>query len=122
LRRISELANGIASAMGGSCVVQVFNGCPPCTNDATMTELVHQAAAASVGDDHVDSSEEVMTTGSDDMAYFLNAAPGCYFIVGAHNEAKGAKYPHHHPRFNVDEDSLPIGVEVLTRAALEYLK
>ena len=122
LRRISELANGIANAMGGSCDVQVFNGCPPCTNDATMTELVHQAAAASVGDDQVDSSEEVMTTGSDDMAYFLNAVPGCYFIVGAHNEAKGAKYPHHHPRFNVDEDALPIGVEVLTRAAIEYLK
>jgi amidohydrolase len=122
LRRISELANGIANAMGGSCDVQVLNGCPPCTNDATMTELVHQAAVAAVGDDYVDSSEEVMTTGSDDMGYFLNAVPGCYFIVGAHNEAKGAKYPHHHPRFNVDEDALPIGVEVLTRAAMEYLK
>src|SRR5713101_2213792 len=44
LRRISELANGIASAMGGSCEMQVFNGCPPCINDAAMTELVHKAA------------------------------------------------------------------------------
>jgi amidohydrolase len=122
LRRISELTNGIASAMGGSCDVQVLNGCPPCINDAMMTELVYHAAVASVGDDHVDSSEEVMTTGSDDMGYFLNAVPGCYFIVGAHNEEKGAKYPLHHPRFNVDEDSLPIGVEVLTRAAIEYLR
>ena len=122
LRRISELANGIAGAMGGSCEMQVFNGCPPCINDASMTELVHQAAVTSVGEEHVDSSEEIMTTGSDDMSYFLNAVPGCYFIVGAHNEEKGAKYPHHHPRFNIDEDSLPIGVEVLTRAAIEYLK
>jgi amidohydrolase len=63
-----------------------------------------------------------MTTSSDDMVCFLNAVPGCYFIVGAHNDEKGAKYPHHHPRFNVDEDALPICVEVLTRAAMAYLK
>jgi amidohydrolase len=122
LRRIGELSTGIASSMGGSCEVQLFNGCPPCINDPTMTELVHQAAVASVGENYVDDSEEVMTTGSDDMAYFLKAVPGCYFIVGAHNDEKGARYPHHHPRFNVDEDSLPIAVEVLTRAALDYLK
>jgi amidohydrolase len=63
-----------------------------------------------------------MTTGSDDMAYFLQAVPGCYFIVGAHNPDKGANYPHHHPRFQIDEDSLPIAAEVLTRAALDYLQ
>src|SRR6266568_1645875 len=102
--------------------VQGFDGCLPCVNDASMTELVHEAAAASVGEGNVDSSEEVMTTGSDDMAYFLKAAPGCYFIVGARNEEKGASYPHHHPRFNVDEDSMPIAVEVLTRAAMDFLK
>jgi len=122
LRRISEIAHGIADAMGGSCDVQGFGGCLPCVNDASMTELVHEAAAASVGEGNVDSSEEVMTTGSDDMAYFLKAAPGCYFIVGAHNEEKGASYPHHHPRFNVDEDAMPIAVEVLTRAAMDFLK
>ncbi len=108
--------------MGATCEVKAFNGCPPCTNDGAMTELVQQAAVASVGADKVDSGEEVMTTGSDDMAVFLNVVPGCYFIVGAKNEAKGAKYPHHHPRFNVDEDAMPIGVEVLTRAALDFLR
>lgn len=121
-RRMSELTKGVALVMGGSCDVQVFHGPPPCINDATMTELIHQAAAASVGEEHVERSEAVMTTSSDDMASFLNAVPGCYFIVGAHNNEKGAKYPHHHPRFTLDEDALPIGVEVLTRAALAFLQ
>src|SRR5207244_11651779 len=102
--------------------VRAVDGGPPWTNDAALTELVRAAAVASVGEEHTDSSEEVMTTGSDDMAYFLNTVPGCYFIVGARNEEKGAKYPHHHPHFNVDEDAMPIGVEVLTRATLEFLK
>ncbi len=122
IRRISEVASGVANAMGATCAVKVFDGCPPCTNDAAMTEVVQKAAAESVGADKVDNGEEIMTTGSDDMAYFLNAVPGCYFIVGAKNAEKGANYPHHHPRFNVDEDAMPIGVEVLTRAALEFLK
>ncbi len=122
VRRIGEIASGIANAMGATCHVEVFDGCPPCVNDPTMTELVHKAAVESVGEKDVDDSEEVMTTGSDDMAYFLKTVPGCYFIVGVRNEEKGVKYPHHHPRFNIDEDALPIGVEVMTRAAMEFLK
>ena len=122
LRRMSEIANGIASAMGGSCDVQTLYGPFACVNDASMTQLVHEAAVASVGAGNVESSEGVMTTSSDDMADFLKAVPGCYFIVGAHNEQKGATYPHHHPRFNIDEDAMPIAVEVLARAAMDFLK
>ena len=73
-----------------------------------------------MGEDAVDTGSEVQLTAADDMSHFLNAAPGCYFIVGARNEQKGALYPHHHPHFNIDEDALPIAVEVLTRAALDY--
>jgi amidohydrolase len=122
LRRIGEIAQGIAIAMGGSCEIELINGCPPCVNDARMTEIVRDAAIAAVGEKEVDESEDVVTAGSDDMACFLKAVPGCYFIVGAKNEEKGAHYPHHHPRFNIDEDALPIGVEVLTRAAMDFLK
>ncbi|HYA99816.1 MAG TPA: amidohydrolase [Ktedonobacteraceae bacterium] len=122
IRRITEITQGIATSMGGSCVVDVIDGCPPCVNDVKMTEFVRAAAIATVGEQEVDASDDVMTTGSDDMACFLEAVPGCYFIVGAKNEAKGANYPHHHPRFNIDEDALPIGVEVLTRAAMDFLK
>lgn len=122
LRRIREVASGIAAAMGGSCDVQIIDGCPPCVNDPGMTEVVLKAAISAVGEGRVDEGEEVMTAGSDDMSYFLNAAPGCYFIVGAKNPEKGAAYPHHHPRFNIDEDALPVAVEVLSRAALDFLR
>jgi len=122
-QRIQEVTSGIATAMGGSCEI---GGCdanlPPCINDPVMTEVVRKAAIATVGEKKVDGSGKVMTTGSDDMAIFLESVPGCYFVVGARNEEKGAYYPHHHPRFNIDEDALPIGVEVLSRAALEFLE
>ncbi len=121
LRRIEEVAQGVSTAMGGSCTVEWFDGCPPCVNDPAVSEVVHKAALATVGEQAVDNSEVVLTTGSDDMGCFLNTVPGCYFIVGARNEGKGANYAHHHPHFNIDEDALPIAVEVLARAALEFL-
>src|SRR6266487_1726021 len=121
IRRIDEVAQGVSTAMGGSCTVEWFEGCPPCVNDLAVTAVVHGAAIATVGKLAVDDSEEVMTAASDDMGVFLDTVPGCYFIVGANNPGKGASYPHHHPHFNVDEDALPIAVEVLTRATLDLL-
>lgn len=122
IQRITEISQGIATSMRATCEVDFVDGCPPCTNASEMTELVQQAAIEAVGADKVDTGEEVMTTGSDDMAFFLDTVPGCYFIVGMGNPEKETDYPHHHPRFNVDEDALPVAVEVLSRSALNYLK
>jgi len=121
LKRIPEIINGVASAMGGSCEVHFHEGCPPCINNPEMTEYVHRAAIETVGEEHVDSSENIQTTGSDDMGYFLDAVPGCYFVVGMGNEQKETTFPHHHPRFNLDEDALPIAAEVLIRSAVSFL-
>ncbi|HET8843129.1 MAG TPA: amidohydrolase [Ktedonobacteraceae bacterium] len=122
LRRLEEMAGGIASAMGGSCSISWNDGCSSCINDTAITALVRNAAVATVGEQNVDESEAIMSTGSDDMAEFLRAVPGCYFMVGSRNEAKGSHYQHHHPRFNLDEDALPIGVEVLLRATREFFQ
>jgi amidohydrolase len=86
-----------------------------------MAALVYDAAVATVGEEFISTGNEVLTTGADDMAHFLNAVPGCYFIVGARNEEKGASYPHHHPQFNIDEDAMAIAVEMLVRTTHAYL-
>jgi len=122
MRRIAEVASGIASALGGSCeLAWQPGGCPPCHNDPAVTAVVRQAVVATVGEQMLDEDESIMSTGADDMSEFLQAVPGCYFVVGTRNEAKGTHYQHHHPRFNIDEEALPIGVEVLARAAIAYL-
>jgi len=85
-----------------------------------MAQLIQRAAAEAVGTQNIRSDQ--LTTGSDDMAYFLNAVPGCYFVMGVQNTARGYDAPHHSPRFKIDEDGLSVGVEVLVRAALDYLQ
>ena len=58
------------------------------------------------------------TMGSEDMSYLLDKIPGAYVFLGAGNPDVGASYPHHHPKFEIDEDALAIGAELLVRYAL----
>jgi amidohydrolase len=76
---------------------------------------------AVVGESRVRFGPEVRTMAAEDFGEFLLRVPGCYFFVGAADAGKGAGHPHHSPHFDVCEDSLPIAVEVLERAALRAL-
>jgi amidohydrolase len=59
---------------------------------------------------------------SEDMASIMQQAPGCYFLVGSANSARGLDYGHHHPRFDFDEEALPWGAALMARAALDLLR
>ena len=69
------------------------------------------------------SSAPVMgtVTAGDDMSYFLQEVPGAYFFVGTRSSEANSTFPHHHPRFTIDERSLAHGAETLVRAALAAL-
>jgi amidohydrolase len=51
---------------------------------------------------------------SEDMAYMMQTAPGCFFFVGSANPARGLDAPHHHPRFDVDEEALTLGAGLMS--------
>jgi len=118
LRRIEEVAQGIAGAFGASATMKLGAGCPPVVCDPGLADLVRRAVAESPGAELIEP--EPLTVG-DDVGLFLRQVPGCYFLLGAGNETSGITAPHHHPDFDIDEACLPIGAEVMARAALAYL-
>lgn len=120
LRRIGELTQGVAASMRADVIYEVQPGTLPCVNDPTITAIVRNAAEAVVGAEHIPAGDQRQSV-SDDMALFLDAVPGCYFLVGIGNPDRGITAPHHNNHFDMDEAALPIGVEVLTRAALDFL-
>jgi amidohydrolase len=59
---------------------------------------------------------------ADDVSLFLAAAPGCLILLGTANPDRGITETWHRPGFDIDEAALPIGVEILSRAALDLLR
>jgi amidohydrolase len=119
-KEIRAIAKGVTAALGAKAEVEWRDGYPPTVNDPAMTELVRAAAAEVVGASNVVAQE--ITMGAEDMSYVLERVPGCYWLLGSANAKKGLDYPHHSARFDFDEESLPIGVQVWTRIAERFLK
>lgn len=118
--RIEALAHGLVTSLRGALELSWVTDSPAVINDPAMTERMRRVAATVVGEERV--VESVPTMGGDDMALWLQQAPGCYFFVGAGNAALGADKPHHHPQFDLDEAALAVAVEALARGVLEYLQ
>ena len=118
-KRIQEIATGVASALGATATVEYEFGYPPTINHVEMTEMVREVAVGVVGADRVHTSPLIM--GAEDFSYFLEQRPGCFFFVGSKNDEKGLVWGHHHPRFDIDEESMAVGMETMTRSVVAYL-
>jgi metal-dependent amidase/aminoacylase/carboxypeptidase family protein len=118
--RIPALIGGIAAALRAEADVQYKFGYPALVNDAAMTDLVRAVARDLVGPDKLIEREPGM--GGEDMAYFLQAVPGCFFRIGSRNPERGLIHGHHHPRFDIDDEgALPVGVAAVASVAMRYL-
>ena len=119
---MERIIAGVCDAYGASYEFTFEQNVPATVNDPEMAELVRRVAVDTVGQERVRTDPSVRTMGAEDFAEFLVRVPGCYFFVGAYNEAINATHPHHSPRFDICEDALPVAVDVLERAAREYLE
>jgi amidohydrolase len=118
--RVPAVIRGISETLRATCEVNYQRGYPPLVNDVEMVELVRNVARGVVGDDRLIVRPPSM--GGEDMAYFLQRVPGCFFRIGSKNPEKGLIYAHHHPRFDFDDEvALPVGVATLASVALTYL-
>ncbi len=118
--RIETYAQGVAKSHRGEAELTWIGTSPAVVNDAAMTERVRSLAREVVGEERVLEPNPIM--GGDDMALWLEQAPGCYFFVGARDESRGINKPHHHPQFDIDEASLSLAVELLSKGVLDYLE
>ena len=116
---IEETAQGIAGAFGARAEVRYRRLSGPLVNDERMAALMAEVAAQVVGRDNVKSG--VRTMGGEDMSYFLQKVPGCFAFVGSASK-NGAVSPHHSATFDIDEEALVIGAELLSLVAVAYLE
>jgi amidohydrolase len=117
-RRILEMATRMAEAFTCKASMETIAIVQAVVNAPEPTAVVRAATNQILGPDHI---VEKRTMASEDMGFFLDEVPGCYFFVGGRNEEKGYTFPHHHPKFNFDERAMVNGVAVMATAVAEYV-
>lgn len=118
-RRLEEVISGVCQSHGAKYELDYWQLYPPVVNDPGITNLVRSVAEAVV-ETPAGVVPKCQTMGGEDMSFFLQAVPGCYFFLGSANATRDLAYPHHHPRFDFDETVLQIGVEMFARCVEKF--
>ncbi|MEB3212159.1 MAG: M20 family metallopeptidase [Leptolyngbyaceae bacterium] len=119
-KRVEEIIAGVCQSQGATYKLDYWQLYPATINDPGMADLV-RSVAETVVETPAGVVPECQTMGGEDMSFFLNEVPGCYFFLGAANVEKNLAYPHHHPRFDFDETALGMGVEMFIRCVDRYM-
>lgn len=101
---IRRIADAVCAGYGAEAVVRFERGYPALVNDPEHIRKVEESAIRLVGEERVRRPSPSM--GMEDFAYYLQKVPGAFFFVGGGNEAMGAVYPNHHPKFDADERAM----------------
>jgi len=117
--RLQELATHTAAKHGAKATLNYKWGYPVVVNDAEEAGEALRVAEALFGSAMVQEAQLIMV--AEDFAYYLQHVPGTFLFVGAGNEEKGIIYPHHHPRFDLDEESLRTAAKLLIALAFRRL-
>ncbi|TBL78309.1 M20 metallopeptidase family protein [Paenibacillus thalictri] len=118
--RLEQISAHTGAMFGATCTVDYKWGYPPVVNDPAEAERFFRVGAAVLGDDAVFESPLIMA--GEDFAYYLRERPGCFMFVGAGNPQTEAVYPHHHPKFDIDENAMRGSAKLLISMALDYMK
>ncbi|PAE90661.1 M20 metallopeptidase family protein [Shouchella clausii] len=119
IARMEETIKGVCEASGATYSFTYAKGYPAVVNNSKMTELLMETAASFHPAEKLHEIEPVM--GGEDFSYYLQRVPGAFFFTGAGNEEKGIVYPHHHPKFDIDERAMLVAAKHLGAAALSFL-
>jgi len=119
-RQIERLVAGITSAHGASYELDYLFGYDPVVNDDELTRIIEGVAGQVAGADRVKRLPPGM--GAEDFSAYQRKVPGTFVMIGAGNPDRGIVHPHHHPKFDFDEDALPIGTELFLQVAERLLE
>lgn len=114
--RLRQITDMTCAAFGAEAEFHYEQGYPPVVNHPDEIDFVREVTARTLGADRARDIEPVM--GGEDFSYYLQQVPGAFFFFGM---GDGTKYPHHHPRFDIDESSLPQAALLMSRLALDFL-
>lgn len=118
-KMIQRIVTSIAKSYRGEAELEYIFGSPPSINDAKCSKIAAKSAETISNKEAVVKFEKL--TVGEDFSYFLERVPGVLAFVGTGLKDKSKVYPHHHGKFDIDENALEIGTALYAQYALDFL-
>jgi metal-dependent amidase/aminoacylase/carboxypeptidase family protein len=115
--RLHSIVTGVADSMGAEVDIEYWDGYPATVNTSEWTEIVKQTAVDMFGSESVPNV--IPCLGGEDFGRYLQNYKGVYYWLGS-STGEGQK-PLHDPHFEVNEDALSYGMNLMTQAAINTL-
>lgn len=107
--QMQRIVEGVSASFGAVGTIEYSWGPPPLVNDRVQSRYVERVVVEAFGESFFAADMEP-TMAAEDFAYYLEHCPGAFVFVGMGGERSA--YPHHHPRFDIDEDTIPTAIEL----------
>jgi len=107
-KRLAEVASGIAQAGGCEAVSKYHRRYPALVNAAEQTSIAVEAAALTVGREHVEANTSPLA-GAEDFAFMLEKKPGAYIMIGNGGAGEGGCQNVHSPLYDFNDQILTTG-------------
>jgi amidohydrolase len=117
--RLGVITQATCDAFGAGCEFEYKYGYPPVVNHKAEAERFFKVGAEIFGAENTETSPLIMA--GEDFSYYLQNVPGCFMFVGAGNTEQEITAPHHHPRFDIDEEAMRNAALLLIGMTLDYL-
>jgi len=117
---LEKILSHLCDAYGATYEFNYNDGYPAVVNNEHVTRVVEKVASEILGPENILHPDPDM--GGEDFAYYLQKVPGTFYFLAVGNKAKGIDSPQHSPTYNVDEDALSKGTEILYRSAITLSK
>ncbi len=124
-QRMKSIAELTCAAFGATCEFNFTRQYPATVNHRAETQFVRQVLTGMVGAENV--LEFQPTMGAEDFSFFLNARPGCYFVIGngdgEHRDGGHGLGPCmlHNPSYDFNDALIPLGASMWVRLAENWL-
>ncbi|MGI6579023.1 MAG: amidohydrolase [Saccharofermentanales bacterium] len=117
---IRNICRGFEIAYSCKIDLDYKNDYPVLVNDEKMTMFVVDAIESA----NIEGMNDVLDCGplpsSEDFAYYTEIVPSCFFFIGA--KPQGESYPHHHPKFDIDEKSMLYAAKAMAAVVDKYME
>lgn len=116
-KKILSITNNIARDNNIEINVEILKGYPFLENDKNVTEKAILNAKEFLSSKQVVDLPIRMT--AEDFAYYTKKIPCCFYRLGTANKAKGITHGLHTSKFDIDEDSLELGMGLMSWIAIK---